>query len=154
MEAREYSRDVAAKAREHFLSQGFNCAESVLLANMESAGAEGGWFPRVASGFGGGIARTGQVCGAITGALMAIGWARGRDTADQPKDDIYNLGEQLVRDFTSEFGTTSCKMLIDVELSDPEEYKKAEKDGVFERQCAVFVEFCALRAAEVLSEER
>jgi C_GCAxxG_C_C family probable redox protein len=125
----------------------------VLLANLESLGVEGEWFPRVASGFGGGIARTGQVCGGITGALMAIGWARGRDAPDQPKDDIYNAGSELVRDFISEFGTTSCKMLIDVDLSDPEEHKRALKDGVFEKQCVAFVEFCALCAAEVLSEE-
>jgi C_GCAxxG_C_C family probable redox protein len=154
LEARNNSRNVAAKAREHFLSEGFNCAESVLLANMEGLGVKDGWFPRVASGFGGGIARTGQVCGAITGALLAIGWALGRDTAAQPTDDIYNVGEDLVREFISEFGTTSCKMLIDVDLSDPEEYKRAKKRGVFENRCGAFVEFCALRAAEILSEDR
>lgn len=125
----------------------------MLLANMESLGVAGDWFPRVASGFGGGIARTGQVCGAISGALMAIGWARGRDVPDEPVDNVYDVGAELVREFTSKFGTTSCKMLIDVDLSDAEERKRARKNGVFEQQCGVFVEFCALRAAKILSEE-
>jgi len=126
----------------------------VLLSNMERLGVEGDWFPRVASGFGGGIARTGQVCGAITGAIMAIGWARGRDVPNESTDDIYNIGAELVREFTSKFGTTSCRMLIDVDLTDPEERKRARKSGIFEQQCGAFVEFCTLRAAEILSEGR
>ena len=125
----------------------------MLLANMESLGVAGDWFPRVASGFGGGIARTGQVCGAISGALMAIGWARGRDVPDKPLDNVYDVGAELVREFTSKFGTTSCKMLIDVDLSNAEERKRARKSGVFEQQCGAFVEYCALRAAKILSEE-
>jgi C_GCAxxG_C_C family probable redox protein len=126
----------------------------VLLANMDSLGAEGDWFPRVASGFGGGIARTGQVCGAITGAVMAVGWARGRDLPDEPLDDLYGFGAGLVDDFTTEFGSTSCKMLIDVNLNDREEYKRARENGIFEEKCAVFVQFCARRAREKLCEER
>jgi C_GCAxxG_C_C family probable redox protein len=154
LEARDYSRNVAAKARELFLSEGYNCAESVLLANMDALGVEGNWFPRVASGFGGGVARTGQVCGAITGALMAIGWARGRDLPDEPQDDIYGKCAGLVGEFTSEYGTTSCRMLLDLDISDPEDRKRAKEEGIFERQCAAYIEFCALRAAEILSEDR
>jgi C_GCAxxG_C_C family probable redox protein len=141
---------VARRAREIFLTSGFNCAESVLLANMERLGVEGEWLPRVASGFGGGIARTGQVCGALTGAVMALGWAMGRSAPDDSIDELYGEVAGLVDEFTSEFGTTSCRMLIDIDLSDPEEHKRAQKTGIFEQQCARYVEFCAARVAEKL----
>jgi len=141
---------VARRARELFLSSGFNCAESVLLANMERLGVEGDWLPKVASGFGGGIARTGQVCGAITGAILALGWTMGRKDSADGVDELYETGQELVRDFTSEFGTTSCRMLIDIDLRDPAEHKRALKEGVFEKQCAAFVEFCASRVADKL----
>jgi C_GCAxxG_C_C family probable redox protein len=122
----------------------------VLLASLERLGVEGEWLPRVASGFGGGIARTGQVCGALTGAVLALGWALGRCAPDASVDELHRIGAELVNDFTWEFGTTSCRMLIDVDLSDPEERKRALENGVFEKQCAAFVEFCALDVAEKL----
>ncbi len=142
---------VARRAREIFLSSGFNCAESVLLANMERLGVEGDWLPKVASGFGGGIARTGQVCGALTGAVIALGWAMGRSASDGNVDELYGVVAELVDQFTSEFGTTSCRMLIDFDLRDPEEHQRAMKTGVFQQQCAGYVEFCASRVADKLS---
>lgn len=145
---------VARRARELFLISRFNCAESVLLANMERLGVEGDWLPKVASGFGGGIARTGQVCGALTGAVMALGCVMGRSTPDDSFDDLYGVVGELVDDFTSEFGTTSCRMLIDFDLRDPEEHQRARKAGVFEQQCAVYVEFCASRVADKLPGTR
>jgi C_GCAxxG_C_C family probable redox protein len=142
---------VARRARELFLSSGFNCAESVLLANMERLGVEGDWLPKVASGFGGGIARTGQVCGALTGAVLALGWAMGRSASDDSVDELYGVGAELVDEFTSEFGSTSCRMLIDIDLRDPAQHKRALREGVFEKQCAAFVEFCAARVADKLA---
>lgn len=146
----EDSSAVGERGCELFLS-GLNCAESVLLSNMERLGVQGDWVPRVSSGFGGGIARTCQVCGALTGSVMAFGWVRGRDSAEDSLDEVYRLGQMLVEEFTSNFGTTSCAMLIDVDLRDEEARKKARREGVFEQQCARYVEFCARRTAEMLS---
>jgi C_GCAxxG_C_C family probable redox protein len=121
---------------------------------MEGLGVEGEWLPRVASGFGGGIARTGQVCGALTGAVMALGWAMGRSASGDSIDELYGEVAELVDEFTSEFGSTSCRMLINIDLSDPEEHERARKTGVFEQQCARFVEFCAARVADKLPGNR
>lgn len=142
----------AQKAKDRFLS-GYNCAEAVLLSTLELLGVEGNWAPRVASGFGGGIARTCQVCGAITGALMAAGWVLGRDIAGDDIDELYAIGASLVDDFMSRFGTSSCRMLIDVDLAVPEERLKALRTGVFADQCTRYVEFCALGIAEKLEPQ-
>jgi C_GCAxxG_C_C family probable redox protein len=144
----EYER-AAQKARDLFLS-GYNCAESVLLSTLELMGEEAEWAPRVASGFGGGIGRTCQVCGAITGAVIASGWARGRESAGDGIDELYSIVSSLVDDFVERFGTSSCGMLIDVDLADPEQRARAQKDGVFAEQCTKFVEFCTLTVAEKL----
>ncbi len=139
----------AEKAKDLFLS-GYNCAESVLLSTLELMGGEAEWAPRVASGFGGGIGRTCQVCGAITGAVIAAGWARGRERAGEGLDDLYSTVSSLMDGFVERFGTTSCRMLIDVDLADPEQQAKAGKEGVFAEQCTKFVEFCTLMIAEKL----
>jgi hypothetical protein len=73
---------VGKRARELFTT-GLNCAESVLLANLEALGVEGEWLPRIATGFGSGIATTQQVCGVISGAVMTAGWVLGRERATQ-----------------------------------------------------------------------
>lgn len=139
----------AQKAKDRFLS-GYNCAESVLMSTLELMGDDVDWAPRVATGFGGGIGRTCQVCGALTGAVIAAGWARGRDGAGEEVDDVYSVVASLVEEFVARFGTSSCRMLIDVDLADPDEQARARADGVFAEQCTRFVEFCTLGIAEKL----
>jgi C_GCAxxG_C_C family probable redox protein len=58
---------------------GYNCAEAVLLATSQDALRRkvGAVIPRIATGFGGGISRNGDVCGALTGGIMGIGLAGG-----------------------------------------------------------------------------
>lgn len=140
---------VGEKARELFLS-GFNCAESVLTANMEAIGVKAEWIPRIASGFGGGIARTGQVCGAITGSIICLGWVYGRNGTEDDIEILHELGRKLVDVFIEEYGTTSCGMLIDVDLTNEDACKKAQQDGIFEERCASFVRFCASNTAGMI----
>jgi C_GCAxxG_C_C family probable redox protein len=39
-------------------------------------------IPRIATGFGGGIGKQGEVCGAVSGGVMVIGLLRGRTQSD------------------------------------------------------------------------
>jgi len=54
----------------HVFDSGLNCAESLLLVVSKYSGLEkdsARFIPRIATGFGGGIARNGDVCGALSG---------------------------------------------------------------------------------------
>ena len=53
-----------------------------MLAVSKAAGIESPCVPRIASGFGGGIGRQGETCGAVTGGVMALGLIYGRDAAE------------------------------------------------------------------------
>ena len=140
----------AQKAKDRFLS-GLDCAEAVLVSVLELLGAEADWAPRVASGFGGGIGRTCQVCGAITGAVIAAGWVLGRDDPGGEIEELNAAVASLIDEFVERFGTSSCRMLIDIELADPERREVARKEGVFAEQCTRYVEFCTLNIAEKLA---
>ena len=61
---------------------GFNCAQSVLAALQEETGLDESTAKRVAAGFGGGV-RCGEICGSITGAVMAFG--RAADHTELPR---------------------------------------------------------------------
>lgn len=58
---------------------GYNCAESVLLAVSGRFNKKSPIIPRVATGFGAGVGRSGQICGALSGAVMAVGLLKGCD---------------------------------------------------------------------------
>ena len=120
----------------------------MLLATCEHLGERGDWFPRVASGFGGGIGRTGQVCGAISGAVIGAGWVHGKGSDGEDRDILYDISGSLIRSFTSRFGTTLCRDLIGFDLGDPEDRGKAFESGVFAERCAGFVRFCAEQVNE------
>ncbi len=129
----------------------WHSAEAVLLSTMEHLGVSGDWIPRVASGFGGGIGRTGLVCGAISGAVIAAGWRFGRDSADQDKEKSYEISKEISRSFATKFGSTQCKELIGLDLTDPAERQRGLESGVFTETCAGLVEFCAVEISGILS---
>jgi C_GCAxxG_C_C family probable redox protein len=97
---------------------GFNCAESVLLATSRERFPQniGTVIPRIATGFGGGIGRNGDVCGALSGGVMAIGLATGRDSSEESRDPCYLAVDRFYSDFVREFGTCKCRELTGVDL--------------------------------------
>jgi C_GCAxxG_C_C family probable redox protein len=76
---------------------GFNCAQAVLQATTGRNDPE---LLAMAEAFGGGIGKSGCLCGAVTGGVMALGLQR------KPK-----LGGELVKAFRAEFGATCCRAL-------------------------------------------
>lgn len=88
---------------------GYNCAQSVLSALTEYTRLDEKTALAVSAGFGGGL-RSGEVCGAISGAVMAVGMAfpftDSSDTA--AKDKIALLAKQCVAEGKEKFGCVRC----------------------------------------------
>lgn len=95
---------------------GFFCAESVLLAVSDHFGINTPVIPQIATGFCSGVARTGGMCGALSGAIMAIGLEKGRESPDTSFEAIYDIVQRLLDMFEAEFGTTNCRRLIHCDL--------------------------------------
>ena len=107
----------------------------MLLAVCQELGIESRLVPRIATAFGGGIGRTGAVCGAVVGGTMAIGLRHGREEASQSRDRAYTLGQEFRRRFEEEMGTISCRELTGVDLSTPEGLERFRSSDVPERVC-------------------
>ena len=72
---------------------------------------------RIAFGFAGGIGNTGAVCGAVAGAVMAIGLSGGpADTMEEALNEL-KVVQEFRRRFESEMGTISCRELTGVDLT-------------------------------------
>jgi C_GCAxxG_C_C family probable redox protein len=94
-------------------NRGFNCAESIFLAFREIAAPDlSEDMVRIATPFGGGIGRSGCVCGALSGAVIILGAARGRTTPETPRKESYELSNEFHNRFKSEFGATCCRVLV------------------------------------------
>ena len=131
-------------------AEGFNCAQAVLTCCGTRFGISRDLALRIAGPFGGGMGRTGNVCGAVTGAFMVIGL---KHTKTDPKDEqAKKIGHDLVREFIKRFeaghGSIVCRQLLGYDLSAAEGLQKAKDQGLFKTLCPKFVR----AAAEILEE--
>ena len=131
----------AIEAASKFFSNEYNCAQAVFRATLEHKGVYFEKGTQLASGFGGGITYTGQQCGALSGAIMAIGLLVGNKVSDvrEHKAETYRLSAELLSRFKEQFGTIICDSLTGVKMSDSEAKKKAIEQGHFQEVCPKFV---------------
>jgi C_GCAxxG_C_C family probable redox protein len=134
----------------HFDS-GYNCAESVLLALMETFDIHSDLAPRMASGFGAGMARCGYACGAFTGAVIAFGLLFGRDKPEDDRANCYSRVQELEKRFIERFSALDCLTLTGFSMRTPEEHEAAKQAGVWKTKCPAFVRDAAEMAAIIAS---
>lgn len=99
-----------------FWNSGYYCAESVLMAAAEMRGIESDLIPKIATGFCSGVAQTGGMCGALSGAVMGLGLAHGRGDYQGDRVLLYENTQKLVTAFEGRFGSTNCSQLLDLDL--------------------------------------
>jgi C_GCAxxG_C_C family probable redox protein len=77
-------------------------------------------IPRIATGFCSGMARTGGMCGAVSGGIMAIGLSLGRDVPTDPIDPCYQAVRTFMDRFSARYQALTCLALTGVHLGTPE----------------------------------
>jgi C_GCAxxG_C_C family probable redox protein len=77
-------------------------------------------IPRIAFGFGGGIGNTGSVCGAVAGAVMAIGLKVEKGETMEDALATFQVVAEFRRRFEAEMETISCRELTGKDLTTPE----------------------------------
>ncbi len=135
-------------ATEYFESN-FNCAQSVFTTFAKEEGIPEELALKIATQFGGGC-RKGEVCGAVSGALMVLGLLRGHChwNAPEEKERAYSIGEDFMNRFIEKNGTVVCRELLGYDLTKPEEKEKIRELGLFRTACPEMV-----RSATEIVEE-
>lgn len=135
--------------------KGYDCSQVVLRHFANKLGITADEANRVAACFGGGM-MLGSVCGAYTGALMAIGLKYGHSDPDgllQQKDIMMAKTAQFKEKFVEKFGTVECKELIGYDVSTPGGLKDALDSGKLLEYCPGLVDQVIGMAQEVLDGE-
>lgn len=123
----------------------YNCAQSVYAASANGNGMSEQQRLAVSAAFGGGMARRGEVCGALTGALMALGEKRGVNECDPTsfRATLYKDSEDLMDRFRDFAGAIHCRALTGCRLNTEEGQKKFKENNIHATVCDKLVAFAA-----------
>lgn len=117
---------------------GYNCAQSVLSVFADDLGLSRDAGLRLAGPFGGGMAGRQETCGAVTGALMAIGlkFGKGEAGSDADKERAYDLSHEFMTGFARRHHSLRCRDLLDnLDMHSPEGKAEIEQRRLFENRC-------------------
>lgn len=136
-------------AKNYFLA-GYNCAQAVAMSFADEMNMDELLVARLVSGYGGGMGRMREVCGAVSGMVFVISALYGYDQGSQneEKAQLYSYIQQIADEYRSKNGSIICRQLLGLDngaapsptpdARTPEYYKK--------RPCSQLVE----EAADIL----
>ncbi len=145
----------AESAKALFL-EGYNCAQAVFCAFEDVTGLPRQTAARIASGFGGGIGRMREVCGAVSGAVMTLDMALGYDDpqAAAAKAAHYRLIQEFARRFREENGSILCRELLAGVQTTPGSDPQARTPAYYrKRPCPELVALSAQITQQMLNEQ-
>lgn len=141
------SSEKVEKAAEYF-ENGFCCSQAVFTTFATGYGISEDVALKIATQFGGG-ARKGEMCGSVSGALMALGLKYGLSNmyTQEEKDTAHKKAEEFMNRFIEAKGTVVCRELLGRDISKPGELEKIRELGLFKSICPQMVR-CAAEIVE------
>ena len=128
---------------------GFDCSTAVFSRLAPKVGFTEEEGKRLSACFGVGMMQ-GTVCGAVSGAFMAIGAKYGnvKEGDMAQKGLCLSKRQEFIDAFVGEFGSLTCPGLLGLDLRKEEDMKKAHERGVLTDVCP---RYCR-RAIEIVEE--
>lgn len=140
------------KALELF-SSNFNCSQAVFTAFAHDFGIDDELALKLATSFGGG-ARNGEVCGAVSGALMVIGLKYGHYQSEnnEQKSRAYNISVEFTKRFKEANRSIVCRDLLGYDLTIPEDMACIKEKNLFKEICPKMVKSAVEVLEAILAE--
>ena len=134
--------------------KGFNCCQSVLAAFSDITGISEQMSFDLCGGFGGG-AGTGELCGALSGAIMVLGAMTPVDAADPvgSKKRTVALSKELQKRFSEKFGALRCHDLLQNKFT-PDDTTPAAKAMGLTGHCDIMIVTAVEIVEEMLAERQ
>lgn len=140
------------KALELF-SNNFNCSQAVFTAFAPDFGLDEQLALRLGTSFGGG-ARNGEMCGAVSGALLVLGLKYGHFIAsdNQQKSHAYEIAVDYTKRFKEANGSIVCRDLLGYDLTKPDEMACIKEKGLFGDVCPKMIKSAVEILESVLAD--
>ena len=134
------SKEETIKLADSYASQGYLCSESCLMALAKCQDVEDPLIPRIATGFGAGIGMNGEICGAITGAVIGLGIRYGRDRVEPAENQMpYWYSTELLKRFRAEHGEIRCSALLGLDIAKTEDLEEYYRRNLWVKSCTRFI---------------
>ena len=130
---------------------GYNCAQAVLYSFSDDLRLDKNTALKLACGFGAGMAKKQEICGAVSGGIIAIGLKHGRGEEQDRKvtENTYQKVRELMSRFESKHGTCLCHILLNgCDLNTPEGMQYFPKNDLLDKIC----KDCVKTVVETLEE--
>lgn len=131
--------------------EGYNCAQAVFTTYCELFGVDKNIGYKIASGFGAGMGRMQEVCGAVSGAIMLVGLKHGNINPDdlEAREKTFSETRNVCEKFKRKNGTMNCRELLGCDINTPEGMRYAKENNLFSDKCAQCVEDAAKIVEEI-----
>lgn len=102
----------AGKKAGNYYKSGFNCAEAIFLTFREYLAPEiDPEMVKLVTGLGEGVGRSGCMCGALSGSIIALDMLKGRTDAHANQALTHEFSKEFHDRFKKQFGSTCCRVL-------------------------------------------
>jgi C_GCAxxG_C_C family probable redox protein len=121
-----------------------------LYAFGPELGLDGETALKIATGLGAGIARRGEVCGAVSGGILALGlrYGRGGQQDRSATEEAYRKTEELITAFERQHGSCTCRVLLEgCDLRTAEGQRRFKERDLLHKTCLG----CVQTVAELLT---
>jgi C_GCAxxG_C_C family probable redox protein len=116
------------------------CTQAVFSVYGKDMGVDENMATAIATGFGAGIARSQQICGALTGAIMVLGLKYfNPENLNDSKELIYHKTSELMERFKNINSSCNCRELIGVDFNTKDGMEIAEKNDLFNTRCKKYL---------------
>ena len=134
-------------------SNNFNCSQSVFTAFASDFGIDEELALKLSTSFGGG-ARNGEICGAVSGALMVIGLKYGhyQSNNSEQKSKAYAISVEFTKHFKEVNKSIVCRDLLGYDLTVPKEMASIKEKSLFGDICPRMVKSAVQLLEEILAE--
>jgi len=113
---------------------------------------------KIASVLGGGIAGVGEVCGAVSGAVISLGLSFG--TYGNEPLDIFKLKRTRTRDiirdlmnqFTAAWGALQCRILLAMDEGKLPPLGSCRNEDTPRKRCSEYVDWTVMKTVDLLNE--
>ena len=137
--------------------QGYNCAQSVFGAFSEDLGVDFETAVKTSSSFGAGMGRLREVCGAVSGMFMVVGYKYGyTDPKDYAaKTEHYKLIQELANKFKEITGSIICRELLGLNEKSSSPVPEIRTASYYKkRPCAELVGIAARIVEEIINKNK